>query len=84
MLDETMHKSVVLDCVSGGDTNRKGAIMVVSTNNLGPTFNNGEDCVFSTMVLIAGMTLACVVIPCSSIMVMVEMILVGSINPCGS
>ena len=84
MLDETMHKSTVSFCVGGGDTNGKGAIMVVSVNNPGPTFNNGEACVFSTMVLIAGMTLGCVVVPCGSIVVMVGITLVGAINPCSS
>ena len=84
MLDETMHKSVVSFCVSGGDTNGKGAIMVVSAYNPWPTFNNGEAGVFSTMVLIAGMTLACVVVPCGSIVLMVEIMLAGAVNPCGS
>ena len=46
--------------VGGGDTNGKGAIMVGSLNNPGPTFNRGEDGVFSTIVLIVGMTWACV------------------------
>ena len=84
MLDETMHKSTVSFCVGGGDTNGKGAVMVVSANNLGPTLNNGEAGVFSTMVLIAGMTLACVVVPCGSMVVMVDITLAGVINPCGS
>ena len=82
MLDEIMHKYAVSFCVSGGDTNGKGAIMVGSVNNLGPTFNGEEASVFSTIVLIAGMTLACVVIPCGSIVVMVGIILVGVVNPC--
>ena len=76
-----MHKSAVSFCVGGGDTNRKGSIMVVSTNNPGPTFNNGEAGVFSTMVLIAGMTLACVFIPCGSMVVMVGITLAGVVNP---
>ena len=84
MLDETMHKSVVSFCVGGGDTEGKGAVMVVSTNNLGPKFNNGEAGVFSTMVLIVGMTLACVVFPCGSMVVMVGIMLAGVVNPCGS
>ena len=71
-----MHKSVVLFCVGGGDTNRKGVVMVVSKNNLEPTFNNGEAGVLSTIVLIAGTTLACVVIPCGSMVVMVGITLV--------
>ena len=58
--------------------------MVVSANNLGPTFNGGEAGVFSTIVLIARITLACVVIPCGSIVVMVGITLAGAVNPCGS
>ena len=84
MLNETMHKSIVCFCGGGGDTNRKGAIMVGSINNLGPTFNGGEAGVFSTTVLVAGMTLACVVAPCGSMVVMVGITLAGAINPCGS
>ena len=84
VLDETMHKSAVSFCVGGGDTKGKGAIMVVSTNNPGPTFNNGEAGVLSTMVLITGTTLACVVVPCGSMVVMVGIMLAGAINPCGS
>ena len=71
VLDETMHKSTVFFCVSGDDTNGKGAIMVGSVNNPGPTFNGGEVGVFSTTMLVAGMTLACVVVPCGSMVVMV-------------
>ena len=85
MLDETMHKSAVSFCVSSGDTNGKGFVMVVSANNPGPTFNNGEAGVLSTIVLIAGMTLVCVVAPCGSMVVMVAGItLEGVVNPCGS
>ena len=84
MLDETMHKSAVSFCVGGGDTNGKGAIMEVSTNNPRPTFNSGEASVFSTTMLIAGTTLVCVGIPCGSIVVMVGIMLVGVINPCRS
>ena len=58
--------------------------MVVLANSLGPTFNNGEDGVLSTMVLIAGMTLACVVVPCGSMVVMVRIMLAGVVNPYGS
>ena len=79
-----MHKSTVSFCVSGGDIEGKGAVMVGSENNPGPTFNNGEASVFSTMVLIAGTTLACVVTPYGSMVVMVGITLVGAINPCGS
>ena len=84
MLDETMHKSIVSFCVSGGDTNGKGAIMEVSTNNPGTTFNNGEVGVFSTIVLVVGMTLVCVVAPCGSMVVMVGITLAGAVNPCRS
>ena len=82
-MDETMHKSVVSFCVGGGDTNGKGAVMVGSVNNPGPTFNNGEAGVFSTVVLIIGMTLACVFIPCGSMVVMGGITLGGAVNPCG-
>ena len=79
-----MHKYAVSFCVSGGDTNVKLAIMLVLTNNPRPTFNNGEDDVLLTMVLIAGTKLSCVVIPCGSIVLMVGITLAGAINPCGS
>ena len=65
-----MYKSTVFFCVGGGDTNGKGAVMEVLENNLGPTFNNGEAGVFSTIVLVVGMMLACVVSTCSSMVVM--------------
>ena len=84
MLDETMHKSVVSFCVGGGDTNGKGSVMVVSTNNPGPTFNNGEVGVFSTIVLIVWTTLVCVVTPCGSMVVMVGITLAGVVYPCKS
>ena len=84
MLDETMHKSAVCFCVNGGDTNGKGAIMVGSVNNLGPTFNGGEDGVFSTTVFVIGMMLACAVAPCSSMVVMVGITLASAVNPCRS
>ena len=84
VLDETMHKYAIFFCVSGGDTNRKGAVKVGSINNPGPTFNGGEAGVFSTTVLVAGMMLVCVVAPCSSMVVMVGITLAGAINPCGS
>ena len=84
MLDETMHKYVVLFCVSGGDTNGNGAVMVGSVNNPGPTFNGGEDGVFSTTLLVAGMTLTCVVSTYGSVVVMVGITLAGIVNPCGS
>ena len=84
MLDETMHKSAVCFCVSGGDTNGKGVIIVGSVNNPRSTFNGGEAGVFSTMVLVAGMMLACAFAPCGSMVVMVGIILVGVVNPCRS
>ena len=84
MLDETMHKSVVFFFVSGGDTNGKGVVMVGSINNPGPTFNGGEASVFSTTILVAGMTLVCAVTPCGSVVVMVGITVVGTVNPCRS
>ena len=84
MLDESIHRSAVSFSVSGGDTKGKGAVMVVSGNNPGPTFNGGEAGVFSTIVLVAGMTLACVVATCGSMVVMVGINLAGDVNPCGS
>ena len=81
MLDETMHKSTASFCVCGSDTERKGVIMVGLENNPGPTFNNGEAGVFSTMMLIAGTTLVCVVVPCGSMVVMVGITLAGAVNP---
>ena len=84
MLDESMHKSTVLFGIDGGDTKGKGSIMVVSENNLGPTFNNGEAGVFSTIVLVTGMALACAIAPCISMVVMVGIMLEGVVNPCGS
>ena len=79
-----MHKSVVSFGVDGGDTKGKESIIVVSKNNPGSTFNNGEARVLSTMVLITGTTLACVVIPCGSMVVMVGITLAGAVNPCRS
>ena len=83
MLDESMHKSAVSFGVNGGDTKGKEAIMVVSANNPRPTFNNGEASMLSTMVLITGTTLACEVVPCRSMVLIIEITLVGSISPCG-
>ena len=62
----------------------KGAVMVGSVNNPGPTFNGGEAGVFSTIVLVAGMMLVCVVTTCGSMVVMVGITLVGVVNHCGS
>ena len=83
-MDESMHKYTVSFSVSGGETKGKGAVMVVLENNPGPTFNNGEAGVLSTMVLIVGTTLACVVVPCGSMVLMVGITLVGAVNPCRS
>ena len=58
--------------------------MVGSVNNPRPTFNGGEDGVFSTTVLVAGMTLACAVAPYGSMVVMVGITLEGVVNPCRS
>ena len=84
MVDESMHKSTVSFGVSGGDTKGKGSIMVVSANNPGPTFNNGEAGMLSTMVLTIGTTLVCVFIPCRSMVLIIGITLVGSIIPYGS
>ena len=79
-----MKKYIVSCYVGGGDTKGKEAIIVVSTNNPGPTFKNGEGSVFSTIVLVVGTTLVCVVSPYGSMMVMVGITLASAINPCGS
>ena len=84
MLDETMHKYAVCFCFDGGDSNRKGAIRVGSVKNPRPTFNGGEAGVFSTIVLVTGMTLACAVAPYGIMVVMVGITLAGVINPWGS
>ena len=79
-----MQKSAVSFGVGGGDTKGKEAIMVVLENNPGPTFNNGEVGMLSTMVLRAGIKLAGVVSPCRSMVLIVEITLAGAVNPCGS
>ena len=84
MLDESMKKSTVSFGVSGGDIKGKESIMVVSENNLGPTLNNGEAGMFSTMVLTAGITLEGVVCPCGSMVLIVGINLVGVVSPCRS
>ena len=84
MLDEGMHNFVVSFGVGGGDTKGKEVIMVVLANKLGPTFNNGEAGMLSTMVLTAGITLACVVSPCGSMVLIVRIMLEGVVSPCGS
>ena len=61
-----MHKSAVSFGVSSGGTKGKEVIIVVSTNNLRPTFNNKEVDVPSMVVLIVGIMLASVVSPCRS------------------
>ena len=76
-----MHKSAVSFGVSDGDTKGKEAIMVVSVDNLGPTFNNGEDGMLSTMLLTVGITLACVVIPCRSMVLIIGITLAGVVSP---
>ena len=79
-----MHKSIVSFGVGGGDTKGKGSIMVVSTNNPRPTFNNGEASMLSTMVLTTGITFMCLVIPCGSMVLIIGITLAGAISPCGS
>ena len=82
MLDESMQKSSISFGVGGGDTKGKEAIMVVSTNNPGPTFNNGEAGMLSTMVLTATITLAGAVSPCGSMVLIVGITLAGVVNHC--
>ena len=84
MLDDSMHKSTVSFGVDGGDTKGKEAITVVSTNNPGPTFNNGEAGMLSTMVLIAGIVLPGVVSPCGSMVLIIGIMLMVTISPCRS
>ena len=84
MLDESMHEYVVSFGVSGGDTEGKEAVMVVLANNPGTTFNNGEAGMLSTMVLTAGITLECVVIPCGSMVLIIGIMLVGVVSTCRS
>ena len=84
MLHKSMHKSTVSFGVNSGDTKGKEVIMVVSANNLGPIFNNGEAGMLSTMVLAIGITLAGVVCPCGSMVLIVGITLASAVNPCGS
>ena len=79
-----MHKSAVSFGVGSVDSKGKEAVMVVSKNSLGPTFNNGEAGMLSTMVLTAGITLVGVVCPCGSMVLIVGITLAGPISPCGS
>ena len=82
MLDESMHKSTVSFGLIGGDTKGKESVMVVSKNNLGPTFNNGENGMLSTMVLNAWITLLSVVSPCGSMVLILGIKLAGVVSPC--
>ena len=84
MLDESMHMFAVSFGVGGGDTNGKEAIMVVSEKTPGPTFNNGEAGMLSTMVLTVGITLAGVVSPWGSMVLIIGITLAGVVSPCGS
>ena len=61
-----MHKYIVSFGVDGVDIKGKEAIIVVSKNNPGPTFNNKEVDVSSTVVLNIGIMFAAVVSPCGS------------------
>ena len=83
-MDESMHKFAVSFGVDDGDTKGKEVVMVVSVNNTGPTFNNGEVGMLSTMVLTAGITLAIVVFPCGSMVLIIGITLAGVVSPCGS
>ena len=78
-----MHKSTVSFGVNDGDIKGKEVIMVVSANNPGPTFNNGEAGVLSTMVLTTGITFVCVVIHCGSMVLIIGIMLAGAFSPCG-
>ena len=82
-MDESMHKFAFSFGVSGGDTKGKGAIMVVSANKPRPTFNNWKASMLSTMVLTAGITFTCMVIPFGSMVLIVGIMLVGVVSPCG-
>ena len=79
-----MHKFAVSFGVSNGDTKGKESIIAISKNNPWPTFNNGEDGMFSTMVLAVGITLAGTVSPCGSIVLIVGITLAGAVSPCRS
>ena len=79
-----MQKSIVSFGVSSGDTKGKEAVMVVSKNNPGPTFNNGEVGMLYTMVLAIGITLASVVSPYRSMVLIIVITLTGAVSPCGS
>ena len=83
MLDESMHKSMISFGVSDGDTKGKEAVMVVSASKPGPTFNNGEASMLSTMVLAIGITMAGVFSPCKSMVLIVGITLTSVISPCG-
>ena len=84
MLDQSMHKSAVSFGVGSVDSKGKEAFMVVSKNSLGPTFNNGEAGMLSTMVLTVGITLVSVVNPCGSMVLIIGITLDGAISPCRS
>ena len=79
-----MQKFIVSFGVSGGDTKGKKFVMVVSANNPGRTFNNGEAGMLSTMVLATWITLAGVFSPCGSMVLIIGITLAGAISPCGS
>ena len=83
-MDESMHKSKVSFCVDSGDTKGKEVVMVVSANNPGPTFNNREAGMLSTMVLAVGITLTGEVSPCDSMVLIIGITLAGAVSPCGS
>ena len=81
MLDESMHKSTVSFGVDSGDTKGKEAIMVVLKKNPGPTFNNGEAGMLSSMVFTVGITLVGVVGPCKLMVLIIGIMLVGVVSP---
>ena len=79
-----MHKSTVSFGVDGGDTKGKQVVIMVLENNPGPTFNNGEDGMLSTMVLAIGITLVGAVSPSRSMVLIVGITLASAVSPCRS
>ena len=58
--------------------------MMVSVNNPGTTFNNGEVGTLPTMVLTIGLTFAGEVSHYGSMVLIIGIMLVGVVSPCGS
>ena len=66
VLDESMHKFLVLLSVYGGGKDGKGAIMELSMNNPGPTAVKGGRTALSIDVSMVRMTLDGAASPCGS------------------